>query len=87
MVLGYPGHLWTQGFDHYQVEEAKLGRLMRGEPDWRQMAEALKVRYIFWGREEQTNYPTSKRPWEQVLAKAASVPSGTIYDLQQAAHP
>jgi hypothetical protein len=87
VVLGYPGHLWTQGFDHYGVEEAKLGRLMRGEPDWREAAAALKVRYIFWGREEQTNYPNSKRPWEQVLAKVASVPSGTIYDLQQTAHP
>jgi len=87
VVLGYPGHLWTQGFDNYHQEEAKLGRLMRGESDWRQAAEALKVRYIFWGREEQTNYPTSKRPWEQVLAKAASVPSGTIYDLEQKALP
>ena len=82
-VLGYPGHLWTQGFD-YREEEAKLGRLMRGEPDWREAAKALQVRYIFWGREEQTNYPNSTRPWEHSLAKAASpLPSGTIYDLEK----
>jgi hypothetical protein len=82
VVLGYPGHLWTQGFDHYGEEEAKLGRLMRGEPDWRQQAKALGVRYIFWGREEQLNYPNSTRPWESVLPKAAAPgPWGTIYDL------
>ena len=83
-VLGYPGHLWTQGFDKYHEQEGKLQRLMRGEPDWREMAKALDVRYIFWGREEQLNYPTSKRPWEQSLAKATKpLPSGTIYDLER----
>ncbi len=81
VVLGYPGHLWTQGFDYHE-EEAKLGRLMRGEPDWRQAAEALRVRYIFWGREEQTNYPISKRPWEQALTNVGSS-TCAIYDLQQ----
>jgi len=85
-VLGYPGHLWTQGFDYHE-EEGKLGRLMRGEADWRQLAEQLKVRYIFWGREEQTNYPNSTKPWENVLLKVASGPWGAIYDLQQPAAP
>jgi hypothetical protein len=87
VVLGYPGHLWTQGFDHYGVEEAKLGRLMRGEPDWRQQAKALGVRYIFWGREEQTNYPNSTHPWENVLTKVATGPWGTIYDFQGSPRP
>ncbi|HJT80407.1 MAG TPA: hypothetical protein VJ719_04340 [Chthoniobacterales bacterium] len=80
-VLGYPGHLWTQGFSNYHEQETKLQRLMRGDPEWREAARALDVRYIFWGREEQLNYPNSKRPWEQSLAKVASVPSGSIYDL------
>lgn len=86
VVLGYPGHLWTQGFDYHE-EEAKLSRLMRGEGDWRQLAEALKVRYIFWGREEFTNYPNSSKPWERSLAKVASGPWGAIYDLQKPATP
>lgn len=86
VVLGYPGHLWTQGFDYHE-EEAKLQRLMRGEADWRQAAEALRVRYIFWGREEQTNYPNSSKPWEQTLAKVASGPWGSIYDLVQKTAP
>jgi len=82
VALGYPGHLWTQGFDYHE-EEAKLNRLMKGEPGWRQAAQALGVRYIFWGSAEQSNYPTSKRPWEQTLAKVASGPWGAIYDLKQ----
>ena len=84
VVLGYPGHLWTQGFD-YHLEEAKLRELMQGQIGWRQAAKALRVRYIFWGREERTNYPTSLRPWERELAKVASGPWGAIYDLQQPA--
>jgi hypothetical protein len=86
VVLGYPGHLWTQGFDYHE-EEAKLSRLMRGEADWRRMAEELRVNYIFWGREEQTNYPMSARPWEQVLPKIGSGPWGTIYAFDQKATP
>ncbi len=82
VVLGYPGHLWTQGFD-YHAEEAKLNRLMHGEADWKEAAKALGVRYIFWGREENTNYPNSPHPWEAVLTKIASGPWGAIYDLNE----
>ncbi|MEY2539641.1 MAG: hypothetical protein QOG67_3381 [Verrucomicrobiota bacterium] len=79
-VLGYPGHLWTQGFDNYHAIEVKLGSLMRGEPNWRQTAQELGVRYIFWGREEDTNYPVSTKPWAHLLPKVASGDWGTIYD-------
>jgi hypothetical protein len=81
VVLGYPGHLWTQGFKYQDVED-KLRRLMQGAPDWRETARYLKIRYIFWGREEKTNYATSTRPWEQVLPKVASGEWGDIYDLE-----
>ena len=82
VVLGYPGHLWTQGFDYHE-EETELGHLMRGDVGWKQSAEALRVRYIFWGREEQMNYPVSTKPWEQSLAKVASGPWGAIYDMER----
>jgi hypothetical protein len=82
VVLGYPGHLWTQGFDDYQKVYESLRQLMLGTGDWRETARHLRVRYIFWGREEQLNYPTSTRPWEQSFAPVASSPWGTIYDLQ-----
>ena len=83
LVMGYPGHLWTQGFDYGKIEN-KLRALMTGGSQWQQMAKDLGVRYIFWGREEKLNYPTSTRPWEHTLAEAVpSGPWGAIYDLQQ----
>jgi hypothetical protein len=83
LVLGYPGHLWTQGFD-YQAVENKLRSLMAGAGDWRQTARGLGARYIFWGREEKLNYPVSQRPWETTMTPVVSGPWGAIYDLDQA---
>jgi hypothetical protein len=83
LVLGYPGHLWTQGFD-YSDDYKQLGELMQGEGDWRAIARHLGVRYIFWGREEQINYPISKRPWERTAQKVNYGNWGTIYDLESA---
>jgi hypothetical protein len=39
------------------------------------------VRYLFWGREEKTNYATSHRPWETVAPIVSAGDWGTIYDL------
>ena len=58
VVLGYPGHLWTEGFD-YDNPNRQLTALMRGAPNWREAAQALGVRYIFWGRDETANYQGS----------------------------
>jgi hypothetical protein len=80
VVLGYPGHLWTEGFD-YNEPNRQLTALMRGAPDWREAAKALGVRYIFWGRDETTNYQGSSRPWETTARRIASGDWGAIYDL------
>jgi hypothetical protein len=80
VVLGYPGHLWTQGFD-YNAANSKLTALMRGAPNWREAAQSLGVRYIFWGRDETTNYQGSSRPWETTARRVASGDWGAIYDL------
>jgi hypothetical protein len=80
VVLGYPGHLWTQGFDYNSVN-TKLTALMRGAPNWREAAQALGVRYVFWGRDETTNYQGSSRPWETTAPRVASGDWGAIYDL------
>ena len=53
VVMGYPGHLWTQGFDDYGKTNEMLTKLMQGGPSWRDLARTLHVRYIFWGREEK----------------------------------
>jgi len=76
MVLGYPGHLWTQGFDFAKTED-KLRNLMLGAPNWKDLA-----RYLFWGRNEKSNYAASKRPWEQEATLVASGDWGAIYDLE-----
>jgi hypothetical protein len=81
MVLGYPGHLWTQGFD-YGGTEAKLRELMMGGPNWQQLARDFHSRYLFWGREEKTNYAASTRPWEHQAALVATGDWGAIYDLE-----
>ena len=86
VVLGYPGHLWTQGFK-YESIYAQLGGLMEGTGDWRATARHLRVRYIFWGREENANYPTSTRPWERTATAVSSGNWGAIYDLESEPGP
>ena len=86
VVLGYGGHLWTQGFDYAPIEQ-QLQALMLGAPDWRERAQALQARYLFWGREEERAYASSSQPWRGKAAVVAKGFWGTIYDLQQAASP
>ena len=86
VVMGYPGHLWTQGFD-YAGTENQLRQLMEGAGNWRETARDLRARYLFWGREEQSNYPTSKRPWEKAAWLVASGDWGAIYDLERPPRP
>ena len=81
VVMGYPGHVWTQGFD-YGLDSGKLGALMNGAPGWKETARLFRARYLFWGREEKTNYPQSTRPWEQESKVVATGAWGAIYDLE-----
>ena len=83
-VLGYPGHLWTQGFDYAPVEQ-QLKALMLGAPDWRERARALHVRYIYWGQDEERAYAGSSQPWRGKAAVVATGFWGTIYDLERPA--
>lgn len=86
MVLGYAGHLWTQGFNT-SVEHEKLQALLQGQPTWKDNARYLKSRYLFWGRQEKANYATSTRPWERESRLVASGDWGAIYDLEAAPLP
>jgi hypothetical protein len=87
VVMGYPGHLWTEGFDHYAATQSQLRDMMQGIGNWRQISRALDVRYIFWGREEMMNYSGSTRPWETTAPLVASGRWGSIYDLGQIQSP
>lgn len=84
VVLGYPGHLWTEGFDYGKASD-QLTALMNGAPNWRDAAKALGVRYIFWGQDEKTNYQSSSRPWETTAFLVGSGDWGAIYDLTKPA--
>src|SRR5437762_1734148 len=84
VVLGYPGHLWTEGFDSGDASN-RLTELMNGAANWREAAKALGVRYVFWGQDEKTNYQSSSRPWEATAFLVASGDWGAIYDLAQPA--
>ena len=84
VVLGYPGHLWTEGFDYNKANQT-LTALMNGAANWRDAAKELGVRYIFWGQDEKTNYKSSSRPWEATAFLVASGDWGAIYDLNKAA--
>ena len=84
VVLGYPGHLWTEGFDYGKAND-QLTALMNGAANWRDNAKALGVRYIFWGNDERTNYKSSSRPWETTAFLVGSGDWGAIYDLSKPA--
>jgi hypothetical protein len=84
VVLGYPGHLWTEGFDYGKAND-QLTALMNGAANWRDAAKALGVRYIFWGQDERSNYKSSGRPWEATAFLVASGDWGAIYDLTKPA--
>ena len=84
VVLGYPGHLWTEGFEYGDANN-RLTALMNGAANWREAAQALGVRYVFWGQDERTNYQSSSRPWEATSFLVASGDWGAIYDLQSPA--
>jgi hypothetical protein len=63
--------LWTEGFDYGKIND-QLTALMNGAPNWREVAKALGVRYIFWGQDEKSNYQSSSRPWEATAFLVAS---------------
>jgi hypothetical protein len=81
MVLGYAGHLWTQGFNTSEIH-SKLQALLQGAPNWKENARFCRARYLFWGKEEKTNYRTSTKPWEKESLLVAQGDWGAIYDLE-----
>jgi hypothetical protein len=81
VVLGYPGHLWTEGFDYAKTMQ-QLEQLMNGAENWRDLAHTLQVQYIFWGREETANYHADQRPWEKAARLLDSGPWGAIYEVE-----
>jgi hypothetical protein len=80
MVLGYIGHVHSHGLA-WQEPSKKLDALLNGEEGWRKTAGALGARYLFWGRNEEKEYPDSPQPWRETTRLVASGDWGAIYDL------
>ena len=86
MVVGYLGHVESHGLD-WQDTAAQLDALMRGVDDWRALADALGVRYLFWGKPENEAYEDSAQPWRKESRIVAAGEWGAIYDLQSPPDP
>lgn len=80
VVMGYDGHLFSQGLDYTEVQ-AKLDVLMNGGERWRDAARDLRVHHLFWGRREEERWPQSKRPWKECARLLGASPQGEIYLL------
>ena len=80
LVEGFEGHLHSHGIE-YRPRLRQLNVLLSGQTDWRQIADELHVRYLFWGELEQRHYPQSLAPWRQQCTAVAHGEWGTIYDL------
>ena len=80
MALGYTGHVWSHGLA-FARPLARVNALLNGEAAWRQCAQDLAVRFVFWGGEEREHYPDSTQPWKAETALVAAGEWGEIYDL------
>ena len=78
LVMGYDGHLYSQGLD-YAPTERELDRLMGGSESWREAARRLQVHYIFWGPREARRWPSSPQPWKDCARILTSSQQGTLY--------
>jgi hypothetical protein len=81
IVAGYAGHLWSHGLDSAAVV-ARLERLMRGAPGWREDARALQVSHVYWGAREERAFPGSTQPWREAGRRVASGAWGALYRLE-----
>ena len=57
-VLGYPGHIWSQGFVEGDLE-AEIGRVYAGAPDAHALLDHFGVDFILVGPDERRTYPVN----------------------------
>jgi hypothetical protein len=51
-LLGYPGHIWSQGLDA-GTREADIARIYRGGPEAQELLRRYGVDYMMYGPDEQ----------------------------------
>jgi hypothetical protein len=81
VVLGYTGHVSSHGLD-YKGHEGRLNALMSGADDWRIAAAMLGVRYLWWGPEEELQWPRSRQSWRGAVQVLHSSSAGELFDLE-----
>jgi len=80
VVMGYDGHLYSQGIDYAPVEQ-ELNRLMSGGNDWTNAARSLGIHYVFWGRREAQRWPQSTQPWKSCGRLLSASEHGELYQI------
>lgn len=84
VLMGYEGHLWSHGIDP-GVRKAAIDHVLDGKADWRETAQRLGARWLFWGEQERNAHPDSPQPWRAECRLHAAGTWGAIYDLTQPA--
>jgi len=81
VVMGYDGHLFSQGLDYRPVRR-DLDELMSGASTWRDAARRLQAHYLLWGPREEKQWPSSGQPWTkcaQLIARTDK--AGSLYRI------
>ncbi len=60
-LLGYPGHIWSQGLDA-GTREADIARMYGGGPDAAELRRLYGVDYVMYGPEETAAFPGGEPP-------------------------
>jgi hypothetical protein len=79
VVMGYDGHLFSQGLD-YAALQRDLDTLMSGGPAWRHAARRLQTQYLLWGPREAAQWKSSAQGWKEcAVVVASTAKGGTLY--------
>ncbi|MEQ1859946.1 MAG: hypothetical protein ABMA13_08420 [Chthoniobacteraceae bacterium] len=80
VTMGYEGHVASHGLG-FAERKADVERVLNGEPGWRETAQRLGARWLFWGEQERGAYPDSPQPWRDECRVRTAGEWGTLYDL------
>jgi hypothetical protein len=80
-AVGYGGHIWSHGIDG-QAAADKLEKLLKGDENFRQLANELGVTHIFWGPDERQVYGSNHPAFKDHFANISRVPGYEIYAVK-----
>jgi uncharacterized membrane protein len=80
MIEGFPGHLWTQGYD-YSGRDRDLRAMYADAPNASELMRAYHVRYVVVGSLERSCVTVDDSYFRQFKVVAQTGPQ-TLYDTQ-----